>query len=168
MRPHRNLSAPQLASLGLFGVLIAEAMFLAPLPALHAHFGLFVSFMLGMTPVLLGLGLYIWAVAQLKNGVQNGIWTEDQLAPLRRITLSPFLTATMFALLAEFLVLTLFNMSSHTHHALRAWGWSAYLFLMYIQQLQMATKRPTVNVSTAPRIDWRTRPPIQSEHWGER
>jgi hypothetical protein len=39
---------------------------------------------------------------------------------------------------------------------------------MYIQQLQMATKRPTVNATTAPRIDWRTRPPIQSEHRGER
>jgi hypothetical protein len=172
MRPHLHLprpdlSAAQFAGLGLLGILITEAIFLAPLPSLM-HLGLFYGFLLGMTPVLLGLGLYIWSIAQIKDGVQNGQWTEDQLAPLRRITLSPYLTVTIFALLAVFLAFTLFSLASHAHRAYRVWGWAAYLFLMFITQLQLATKQPTVNVSTAPRIDWRTRPPIQSDHWGQR
>jgi hypothetical protein len=168
MRHTLNLSATQFAFVGLLGVLIAEALFLAPLPVLREHFGLSVSFILGMTPVLLGLGLYIWAITQLRNGVQNGQWTEDQLAPLRRITLSPILTATMLSLFVAFVGFIVFDFASNNHHAHRAWGWAAYLLLMFIQQLQMATKLPTLNLSTAPRIDWRTHPPIQSEHWGER
>jgi len=171
MRPHLNLprpdlSAAQFAGLGLLGVLITEAIFLAPLPSLM-HLGLFLGFLVGMVPVALGLGLYIWAITEIKNGVQNGIWTDNQLAPLRRITLSPYSTAIVFALLAVFLAFTLFNLANHANRSHRAWGWAAYLFLMFITQLQMATKQPTAK-TTGPLIDWRTRAPIQSDHWGER
>ena len=165
--PHLDLTPTKLAGLGLLGTLVAEAGFAAPRHTLM-HLGLFYGFVLGMTPFVLGLGLSLWATTELRNGVQNGLWTEDQLAPLRRVTLSSYLTATMLTLLAVFLGFTLFSLASHANSAHRAWGWAAYLFLMFIQQLQQATKRPTVNVSTAPRIDWRTRSHLHSDNWGER
>jgi len=175
MRPPRNLSAAQLAGLGLLGNLIATTM-AALVGPFHlratAHLGFLPRFLLTtpltlllwMTPVVLGLGLYLWAITQIRNGVKNGIWTEDQLAPLRRITLSGAFTAVAISLLLLFAVFTFLKVGNHAH---RAWGWCAYLLGMFLSQLAQATKRPTVK-SSGPRIDWRTRPPIQSEHWGER
>jgi hypothetical protein len=165
MRPRRNLSAAQLAGLGLLGNLIAVAAFAVPLTLPeHRHLTPF-GFLLLMTPVLLGLGLYLWAITRIKNGVKNGTWSEDELAPLRTVTLSGALNAGAISLIFFFAIFTFFNMGNHAY---RAWGWCAYLLGMFLMQLAQATKRPTVNISTAPRIDWRTRPPMQSEHWGER
>jgi hypothetical protein len=153
-----RLSPAQLTALSLLGALIAVGIFVLPVRG-HLNPARIAALVAVLLP---SLGLPVWAIRRLKNGIQNEDWTEAQLAPLRRVALAPWVMWLAFACLAVFFVCII------SDHDRRQIGWSAYLLSMDLIQLRQALRKPVTKASSAPRIDWRTRPPLHSDHWGQR
>jgi MFS family permease len=162
--PNPDISAHRMAALSVAGSLLAAVSFLLPAPS-HGHgapwrIAIFVAI------ILIGGAVWIVAVSRLKDGVQNSRWPEAQIESLRTVTESPVLTGLFFVLFLFFFV-TAFPFSSHpAHPALRGYGWAAFLLGQCCAQLRSSTQRPRTPPTT--RLDWRSRPPIRSNHWGER
>jgi hypothetical protein len=149
-----KLTPLQLAGLSLFGVLIAASFYLLPLHALGTRRAL-----IALLPFALGIALYALSLHRLRKSIKQQLWTDQQIAPLLRIT-----SSMLFQCLG-FVCLGLFFLSLLAPHAYRAIGWSSWLLGMWIMQLQSTVQRP--KPPAGPRINWRTRPPIQSDHWGQ-
>jgi MFS family permease len=153
-----------MAALSVAGALLATAGSLLPVPS-HSH-GAPWRIALFMALILPGGAVWVVAISRLKDGIQNSRWPEAQIESLRTVTESPILTGLFFVLFLFFFV-TAFPFSSHpAHPALREYGWAAFLLGQCCAQLKASTQRP--RIPPPARLDWRSRPPIHSNHWGER
>jgi hypothetical protein len=159
-RPYPNISALKLIALSLLGVLVTEAGYVGIVPLRGAQHQAQLL-LLDLVPFVLGISLYSYTLSRLKNSVQNGLWTEAELEPLRRITNSgTFLAVAMF-------FFGIFALTLLLPRPYRNAGWGAWLLGMCLIQITNALKKPP-SPKPHDRIDWRSRPPLQSDHWGQR
>jgi hypothetical protein len=159
-RPYPNISPLKLAALSLLGVLVTEAGYIGVVPLRYAHHRVQLL-LLDLVPFLLGIALYLYALTRLKNSVQNSLWPEAELEPLRRISNSgTFLAVAMF-------FFGIFALTLLLPRPYRSAGWGAWLLGMYLMQIANALKKPP-SPKASGRIDWRSCPPLQSDHWGQR
>jgi hypothetical protein len=105
--------------------------------------------------------LMLMAESRFRDGIQNGIWSEEELAPLRAVFTSPWMTAFSVAGLIAFI--TVMFLAPHPYRGL---GWSLFIVNQSLMRLQMAFRRKTPKNPAPP--TWSGLAPIQSEHWGER
>jgi hypothetical protein len=160
--PRLHLSAHQTAALSIAGALLVVGSVLSPW---HPH-GTPLQFGVLLIPVLGGT-IWIMALSRLKSGIKNAVWSETQIESLRTITESPLLTGLGIAFLGVFLFAAFPLMPHSANPALREIGWTSFLLGQCCSQLRFSTQRPR-NTTPTTRIDWRSRPPLQSDHWGQR
>lgn len=109
-----------------------------------------------------GLVLVYYPTYQLRRGVENDRWSEEELGPLRRATEHPAWFAATFLLVIAMLA-SLVVVNSH-----RPFFWGVFVLLQPLSQLSSAVRRPPKAAGHAARLDWSKVPPLQSDHWGER
>src|ERR1700722_10518862 len=158
-----QLSAIQYAGFALLGRVLVASFFVLPQP-----FGRWFDAMgwFGRLLVLLpffaaGTTLMLIAESRFKNGVQNGRWSEEEIAPLRAVLESPWWTAGSIAMLIASAVM----MFIAAHHY-RGIGWALLIVGQSLTRLQLGFRRPTPKNPSGP--NWTNFSPIRSEHWGER
>ncbi len=108
-------------------------------------------------PLAGGFAITVWAMSRLTKGVKKNVWTEYELAPLRRRSESPI---WLWMYLAAFAILI----------GIVAWrGYAGFFFLM-IFPFQMLTgllglfqSQTTTSTGLLSRISTL----IRSEHWGD-
>jgi hypothetical protein len=159
-RPYPTISALKLAALSLLGVLVTEAGYIGVVPLRGAHHRVQLL-LLDLVPFVLGMALYLYTLNRLKNSVQNSLWPEAELEPLRRIT-----NSWTFGAFAIFF-LGIFAVTIFMPRLYRSDGWGAWLLGMCMMQIANALKKPP-SPKPSSRIDWRSRPPLHSDHWGQR
>jgi hypothetical protein len=159
-RPYPNISALKLAALSLLGVLVTEAGYIGVVPLRSEHHGVQLL-LLDLVPFVFGIALYLYTLNRLKNSVQNSLWTEAELEPLRRISNSgTFLAVAMF-------FFGIFAVTLLLPRPYRSAGWGAWLLGMCLIQIANALKKPPSPTPPGSN-DWRSRPPLQSDQWGQR
>lgn len=170
-RPCPNVSAPQMAALSVTGALLAAGTWVV-MPHLFGHHRPSVAHILLKTIVPLALyviGSAVWLLGtlQLGKGIKRSFWPEAQIESLRTITQSPVLIALFLIFFGIFCFCQLPFSPHPAHPQLQGVGWAAFILGMCCSQLRSSTQRPRNTTPTA-RLDWRSRPPLQSDQWGQR
>jgi len=158
-----QLSAMQLAGLAILGSMLLASVFLLPLPVerwFHAM-GWLGRLLASLPLFAAGITLMLLAESRFKNGVQNSRWSEEEIAPVRELLLSPWCRVFSIAMLIASAVL----MFVEAHHY-RGIGWALLIFGQSATRLQMAFRQPTPKNPSRP--NWTNFSPIQSDLWGKR
>jgi hypothetical protein len=161
MKRGLQLSAAQLAALsGLGGLLAASSFFVLfnpwTVPPHHPpHFTALFFFFLTL---LLSSGLLSFRSATgLESGIASERWPEAEIDSLRELARSSTANILTVALLVGF-VLAFF-----VFPRFKAFGWSLYLLLIWLNFLRSQLRRtPAPNEAK-----WTNLAPIQSNHWGK-
>jgi hypothetical protein len=160
-RPQRT--ALQTALLSLLGSLIGcSAFLLVPEIRVHRSHGLWAPILFCFTLLALGLTLYLKSLSDLKNGIQNQLWPEEQIAWLRARVESPLFTVLSLALCVAFPLLGLI------FTRFKAEAWICFLLSQNLMQLQIAVQRPHPIQPTQSWMLGGNFAPIRSDHWGQR
>lgn len=108
------------------------------------------------------VGVVIWGRAneRLRSEIRSGVWSEEQLEPIRRFFEHSAWTA--------FVVLCLLGMVAtlaFSHHHVGPQYWVCFFLLQVFSQLRISLKRK----ATGPEgiKDWQAWAPVRSDHWGE-
>lgn len=157
MRPSLPNSPMKLVLLTILGSVLSCTLFLLPAPHSHSAFNAALIFALALFAG--GTILWLKSVSRLKNGVENELWPESQIEPLRMHLESPYYSLLSIALLVAYVLFQF--LFKH----LRTESWACFLLLQTISQLRISLRRPRIK---APPVIWRNFAPIHSEHWGER
>jgi hypothetical protein len=108
----------------------------------------------------LGIALNWLAWERLNDGIRNEKWSDESIAPLRRLTQrSAF---TVIPLVALLVLLAISTFSGHFRGS--DLYWSTFWTNMVLGQLKLAVKPPKTTTTEAV---WQNAAPIRSEHWGE-
>jgi hypothetical protein len=166
MARRSQLPAMQLAGLALLCSVLCAATFFLP-----ESFGQWLHAM-GQQGRLLSLAalfiafvsllLMSWkAETRFKNGVENGQWSEEELALLRNVLTSPWWTAFCVAILFGSVIAVIV-----TTHQYRGMAWPFLIVGRSLSSLRLAVqpRRPKNPMG----LNWTNFAPIRSEHWGER
>jgi hypothetical protein len=163
MKRSLHLSAAQMAMLSALGGLIMAIGFLLPglMYARFHHSSFTFRMLLLLPPFLIGTTLLFLAGNRLKRGIKDGRWPPADVEALRINLESSLWRAASIACVA------VWSISIFESGRIHDFAWAAYPFFLTISTLQNNLRRPH---SSEPllRLDWRSRPPIRSEHWGER
>jgi len=159
-----QLSATQYAGLALLGSFLIASVFVIDLP-LDRWFGLssWPSRLLVMLPFFgVGIALMLVAESRFRDGIQNGIWRDEETSRMRAVFTSPWWAAFVIAMLITSAVLML----GFSHHY-RGIAWALLGVGQSLSRLGLAFRQTTPkNPSSFP--SWSALSPIQSDHWGER
>ena len=151
-----------LMSLGAF-----EAFVRVPLLAMHGNgfwscvwaYRLRAAVYLG--PFAAGLALLIWGEKRFKAGYQADLWSEAELAEVRRLLRTKLWLRVSWAVLLAWIVAMCWQ---HTMRGGALW----YVLLMPSQLAQRIRQLITPPVPRSSGLgDWRNFGPLRSEHWGE-
>jgi hypothetical protein len=159
MKGLANLSPLQLASLAFGSSLISSTLFILPIaPGSYLRFEWIA---LGIAFLAAGIYLVFKAKTELESGIANQRWPEAQVERLRSIVNSPTVTIVFVAFMLAYVSMVF------QHNSFRHIAWGFYWPAQAITQLRFACKEPKPQ-GPFERLDWKTIPPLQSEHWGER
>jgi hypothetical protein len=159
MKVFANLSPLQLTSIALIGSFIGSATFLLPIAPGSPRRSVWIP--IDVAFFATGIFLTFKATSALKKGVANLQWPAAQIENVRSILDSSAVSFLYFAFLLAY-VSMVFQQNS-----LRHIGWCFFLPAQAISQLRLACK-PPAQKGPFERLDWRSIPPLQSSHWGER
>ena len=106
----------------------------------------------------------LWISYDLHTGIESERWHEEQIERFRATFNTPLAVGVYATLTIAAFFFLFFDLMSH-HHAHES-GYGLLLLLQNLSQLQMAARRPKLR-TPGQRIDWRSAPPITSDHWGE-
>jgi hypothetical protein len=161
------LSAAQTAGLCLLGGLLAALGFLLGLPEhatrfFHPHGAPATLWAVTLlATVILGIGLSLFAISSLGNGIAAARWSDQEISTLRsRLTSRPsnLLYLALLALMVVFLVLSI--RSSHLYPVY----WALFILTQTViwlrNTLRRQASRPTHDST------WSSIAPLQSDHWG--
>ena len=108
-------------------------------------------------PTAVGLAAFLWAMKRLNDGS----WSEEEVAPVQAVLEKPFFKCACFVLAAASLLPFIF---ADRH------GGDAFILLLPAQAAmgiqQFLTRRKKRDGSSLP-WDWRSFKPLRSEHWGK-
>lgn len=115
-----------------------------------------------LLPFAIGLGLLIWGEKRFKRGYRDDLWSEAELAEVRRVVEWRIWSLVAFGIVVLWIVALCFE------HSLRSAGiW--YVLMMPGQTAQRIKQLITPRVERSSGLaDWRNFGPLRSEHWGER
>jgi hypothetical protein len=163
MKRSLRLSAAQMAMLSALGGVIMSISFLLPgLMYTRFHHSSFTfRILLTLPPLLIGAPLLLLAGNRLKRGIKEGRWPSADIETLRINLESSLWRAASIACVA------VWTTSLFIGGRIHDFAWVGYSFFLTISTLQSNLRRPH---SSEPllRLNWRSRPSIRSEHWGER
>jgi hypothetical protein len=163
MKRSLHLSAAQMAMLSALGGVIMSISFLLPglMYTRFHHSSLTYRMLLMLPPFLIGTTLLWLAGNRLKRGIKDGRWPSADIEALRINLESGRWRAISLVCVA------VWSISIFESGRIHSFAWAAYPFFLIISTLQSNLRRPH---SSEPliRLDWRSRPSIHSEHWGER
>ena len=151
--PHR------LTVLTIAGSLLSVAGFLCgSLRSVYASLPLLITCFAG---VVIGLvGMY-WASYVLREDVRNERWSDETLAPFRRVV-DHFLWKVAMA----FLVVAMFaTLTQDRHH--HTWFWAVFFLLQTQTKIANAFVRLRKPPAADTRPDWAKVRPLRSAHWGQ-
>jgi len=108
-------------------------------------------------------GAIVWAqsLKRLRNGIKNDLWSEDDLASLRRCF--DHAAWTVLSVVCVLVMLSQVVLSKHV--ILGPTYWVSFWTLQTFSQLRIALKRKTTG--SVGLKNWQEWTPIRSEHWGE-
>jgi len=160
MKRLADLSASQMVTIDAAGVVIMASTFLAISAAHlnrgHGTLGFWFRTILSLLPLLLGGATSLWAHRQLEDGIASARWPDEEITSLRsrfETSLWRGFNIALAACIAMF--------APESHHDL---GWFLLTLGQGMLRLQYALRVKPGN--TPPPDDWRNRPRLQSEHWG--
>jgi hypothetical protein len=170
--PYPKISAPQMAALSVTGALLAAGSWVV-MPHLFEYANaqltparILLETVVPLAAFVIGSAVWLHGILQLGTGIKRSSWPEAQIESLRTITQSPVLVG-LFLIFFGIFCFSQFSFSPHpAHPQLQGVGWAAFILGMCCSQLRSSTQRPRTPPTT--RIDWRSRPPIHSDHWGQR
>ena len=103
-----------------------------------------------------------WTSYVLREDVRNDRWSDETLAPFRRVQGHVIWKIGMGVLVVAMLA----TLIQDRHH--RTWFWTVFFLLQTQTQITNAFARPRKPPGDATRLDWSQISPLRSEHWGER
>lgn len=160
------LSLMQQAALALaIGVIASLCWFFEVLFRTHVHTSLTLWFILYSVFGLASFIASIWISYDLRTGIESGRWPETEIDRFRATFDKPWLTGISVTLAFAALFFMFFDLVS-SHHHVRGSGYGVLFLSQILSQFSMAVRRPRPR-STGQRIDWRSAPPITSDHWGQ-
>ena len=149
--------------LSALGGVIMSIGFLIPglMYARFHHSSFTYRMLLMLPPFLIGAPLLLLAGNRLKRGIKEGRWPSADIEALRINLESSLWRAASIACVA------VWTTSLFIGGRIQSFAGAAYPFFLIISTLQSNLGGPH---SSEPllRLDWRSRPSIRSEHWGER
>jgi hypothetical protein len=159
MKGLTKLSPMQLVCLALGGSLLGGTFFLLPVsPGSPLRFAW----------ITLGIALFVVSIilpfkvrTELESGIANQRWPEAQVQQVRSLLNSSAAVSLMVVFLIAYATLAL------QHGKARHVAYCFYLPILAIGQLAAAAKEPKPK-GPFERLDWKSIPPLQSSHWGER
>lgn len=166
MQRRPRFSALQMAVLSALGGLLLASGFLLTIP-LHRQLGnagWVRRALLIFVPLLSGAVLTFVAEASLRRGLKDGRWPSADILSLRGLLES----AVVKAVSCTFLLVSIggFLLAPHRYKAV---GWALLIVLQTLLRLQtLVHPRPQASGQSHGKLDWRSIPPIRSEHWGQR
>jgi hypothetical protein len=171
-RPYLNVSALQMASLSVAGAFLAAGSWVV-MPHLFEYANarltparILVETVVPLATFVIGSAVYLLGIMQLGTGIKRSFWPQAKIESLRTITQSPVLVG-LFLIFFGIFCICVFPFTPHpTHPKLFGIGWAAFGLSQCCAALRSTTQRPRIPPTT--RIDWRSRPPLQSDHWGQR
>jgi hypothetical protein len=113
--------------------------------------------------LLVGLGMAVTWLAweRLNDGIRNETWTDDEIAPLRRLVERPVFTYIPWLMLASLVVMIIVPGPPH----ISLWFWPVIWANLTLGQLKVSVRPIVENRGGA---GWLNAAPVRSEHWGER
>jgi hypothetical protein len=158
-----QLPAIQLAGLAVLGSLVMASAFVETLPFDRwFHDSGWLVRLLLILPTLVG-GAALFYITQMRfvNGMQNGIWSEEEVAPIRAFFTSSWMVVFSIGALVAYCVLMFI-----AHRRYQGLGLALFIVMQCFTRLGMAFRRKTPQNPVTPQ--WSGLSPLQSEHWGER
>ena len=113
-------------------------------------------------PFLVGGAIFYLAQRQLKLGINNDVWTDTELEPLRKRSAHP---AWMVLFLLSFATLIVCDIVTNLYRGTFLL-WALLLPQQMMLQVQ-AIVRPSHSVGDGGLLKLQNSSPIRSEHWGE-
>jgi hypothetical protein len=158
-----QLSAMQLAGVAVLGSVLASSSFIVPVTSNQRFCSMgWLGRLLLLLPFFAAcITLTLMAESRFKDGVRNNRWSEEEIAPVREVLLSPWWT--FFSVVTLIASGILMFVSAHSYRDI---GWALFVIGQSATRLQTAFRQPTPKNPSGP--DWKSFSPIRSEHWGER
>jgi archaellum biogenesis protein FlaJ (TadC family) len=160
MKGLANLSPMQLACLALSGSFAPSIAFWLPIMPGSNHRDAWS--ILGVVLFATGILFLFRVPPELESGIANRRWPESQVEKLRSILNSRAITIVLFMLLIACVVMVFLPQRSF-----RRVTWAFMLPVQSLSLLRLACKEPKPQ-GPFERLDWKSIPPLQSQHWGER
>lgn len=165
MQRVRSMSVMHQAILCItLGVVSAVAWFVEPLVRVRSGHAFILWFTLFVVTALGTFVASLWISYDLRTGIESERWPEEQIERFRATFNTPLAVGVYATLTIAALFFLFFDLMSH-HHAYGS-GYGVLLLSQNLSQLQMAARRPKSR-TPGQRTDWRSMPPITSDHWGE-
>lgn len=168
MKRSFNPSAAQMALISGFGGFIAACASFALVPSCKHELGTIGSFTAFFALIIIGFAISFKAANDLKTGIAQGRWNGDEITalrkklipPRRRIPSVPILVVWFACLVLSFVLIFGFHT---TRNFVSVWPFVVMLSLSQVQDAMRPTERRKIE-----RANFRTYPPLHSNHWGER
>ncbi|WP_158792171.1 hypothetical protein [Granulicella sp. L60] len=165
MQRVRSISVMQQAVICVvLGLVSAVIWFVAPLVRVHSGHAFALWFTLFAVTALGAFIASLWISYDLRTGIESERWPPEQIERFRVTFDTPLVVGVYATLTVAAMFFLSFDLMSH-HHA-HGSGYGLLLLTQNLSQLLMASRRPKSRLS-GQRIDWRSAPPITSDHWGQ-
>ncbi|MDQ2832432.1 MAG: hypothetical protein M3Y50_01580 [Acidobacteriota bacterium] len=112
-------------------------------------------------PFFSGMAITFRAERQLRSGINNELWSDAELAPLRKLLRSPYWKWLAAADFGTYLALIVSN-----HHRAVTFFSVLWPFQVLLSLSNIVTPRTSYS-GLGVQIDWAKSAPVRSEHWGE-
>ncbi len=167
------LTAPlRLVLIALAGAVIASSVCLLvflPVPSVVYTDGSFLwvnrlRMFIFLAPLVSGGTILFLAERSLKRGLKAGVWSDEELTPVRRLVSGPGWKGATLVLLGAYAVAIIFSIVAGHFHGL------TLLYVLLLPSLAMTRLKQLLVPRTSdanPLQDWKNFKPMQSKHWGE-
>jgi hypothetical protein len=164
MKPRFNISLRQMVALTLVGAITMSGSFLlmggAHLNRGHGTAAFWLRQIVSLIPLLIGGFLNIKGGSDLKDGIANQRWPQDEVAPFRGIFTSALWQ--VFSIGTMIVGCIMMFADRHPHDI----AWTLFIFGQALSRMPWVFREDTAN--RTPPAPWNNAPPLQSDHWGGR
>ena len=164
MKPRFNISLRQMVTLTLVGAVLMSSGFLfmswAHLNRDHGTTVFWLRLLTSLTPLVIGGFINIKGGSDLKDGITNQRWPQDEVASFRGIFES--VLWQIFSIGTMIVGCVMMWAEKHPHDI----AWALFVFGQALNRLSWIFRKDKTSQQTP--AHWNSHQPLHSDHWGNR